>query len=212
MRIFRREYWLNLIVNNDNSATFHFMTIISWITLIGICAIGAMSPGPSLAVILQNRVQRGLRDALVASWAHAMGIFFWALAASSTLGILFRRFPQVKALLTLTGAIFLIYLAIKCWGSRRSDDTSQNTQLPAAWFTGLSISIFNPKIFVFFTALFSQFVPEEANFIIYLVMAIIAGLVDGTWYSIVSLFVGYTGLDKSLNRHSLLLNRVSACF
>jgi hypothetical protein len=43
-------------------------------------------------------------------------------------------------------------------------------------------------------------------------MATIAGLVDGTWYSIVSLFVGQTGLDKSLNRHSLLLNRLSACF
>lgn len=188
------------------------MSLISWLTLVGICAIGAMSPGPSLAVILQNRVQRSLRDALIASWAHATGIFFWALAASTTLGTLFQRIPTAKNYLTLAGAAFLIYLAIKSWGSNSNDGSTPKNKLPAAWVTGLSISILNPKIFVFFTALFSLFIPEKASYITFFGMATVAGLVDGTWYSIVSLFVGQTGLDKSLNRHSLLLNRLSACF
>jgi len=186
------------------------MTLISWLTLVGICAFGAMSPGPSLATILQNRVQRSLSDALVASWAHAAGIFFWALAAGTTLGTIFQRIPRVKTSLTLAGAAFLIYLAIKSWENHRSDYSTQNTQLPAAWFCGLSISLLNPKIFVFFTALFSQFIPEGASFITLLGMATVAGLVDGTWYSFVSLLVGYVGLEKSLSRHSMLLNRVSA--
>jgi threonine/homoserine/homoserine lactone efflux protein len=188
------------------------MTFISWLTLAGICAIGAMSPGPSLAVILQNRVQRSLSDALVASWAHAAGIFFWALAASTILGILFERMPAVKTSFTLAGAAFLIYLAIKSWGSHSSDYSVQNNQLPAAWLTGLSISLLNPKIFVFFTALFSQFTPKGASLITLLGMAIVAGLVDGTWYSFVSLLVGHIGLEKSLNRHRVLLNRASAGF
>jgi threonine/homoserine/homoserine lactone efflux protein len=188
------------------------MNLISWLTLVGICAIGAMSPGPSLAVILQNRVQRSLSDALIASWAHAAGIFFWALAASTTLGILFQRIPAGKNYLTLTGAVFLIYLAIKSWGSQESNGAAQNTQLPAAWLTGFSISLLNPKIFVFFTALFSQFIPEGANFTTILGMATVAGLVDGTWYSFVSLLVGHMGLEKSLYRHRVLLNRASAGF
>ncbi|KPJ98539.1 MAG: hypothetical protein AMJ60_07870 [Desulfobacterales bacterium SG8_35] len=188
------------------------MNLISWLTLVGICAIGAMSPGPSLAVILQNRVQRSLSDALIASWAHAAGIFFWAMAASTTLGILFQRIPTVKNYLTLTGAAFLIYLAIKSWGSQESNDAVQNTQLPAAWLTGFSISLLNPKIFVFFTALFSQFIPEGADFTTILGMATVAGLVDGTWYSFVSLLVGHMGLEKSLYRHRVLLNRASAGF
>ena len=186
------------------------MNLISWLTLIGVCVMGAMSPGPSLAVIVQNRVQRNLSDALIASWAHAAGIFFWALAASTILGSLFQHFPIVKVYLTLAGAVFLIYLAIKSWGSHSSGDSLQNNQLPAAWLTGLSISFLNPKIFVFFTALFSQLIPEGASAATLLGMATVAGLVDGTWYSFVSLLVGNIGLEKSLGRHMLLLNRASA--
>jgi threonine/homoserine/homoserine lactone efflux protein len=188
------------------------MTLISWLTLVGICIIGAMSPGPSLAVVLQNRLHRGLSDALVTSWAHAAGIFFWALAACTTLGTLFQRIPSIKTSLIVAGAAFLTYMAIKSWNSHSSDCTTQNTQLPAAWLSGLSISLLNPKIFIFFTALFSQFIPAEASFITLLGMATVAGLVDGTWYSFVSLLVGHVGLEKRLSHHSMLLNRVSAGF
>jgi threonine/homoserine/homoserine lactone efflux protein len=188
------------------------MTLISWLTLVGIGAIGAISPGPSLAVILQNRVQRCLRDALVASWAHASGIFFWALVASTTLGALFQRIPTLKTSLTLAGATFLVYLAIKSWGSHGSEADAQNKHLPAAWLSGLSISLLNPKILLFFTALFSQFIPEGVGFITLLALAAVAGLVDGIWYSFVSLLVGRSGLEKSLRRHNVLLNRISAGF
>ena len=41
-------------------------------------------------------------------------------------------------------------------------------------------------------------------------MALVAGLVDGTWYSFVSLLVGHTGLANSLVRHSDLLHRTAA--
>ena len=185
------------------------MTFFSWLTLIGVCAVGAMSPGPSLAVILQNRLQRGLGEALVASWMHAAGIFFWALAASTTLGTLFKRLPAMKTSLTLAGATFLIYLAVKSWASS-SDNRARSTELPAAWLSGLSISFLNPKVFVFFTALFSQLIPEGAGIDTLLGMATVAGLVDGTWYSFVSLLVGPIGLVKGLNRHGVLLNRIAA--
>jgi len=182
------------------------MSLISWLTLIGVGVMGAMSPGPSLAVILQNRVQKGLSDALIASWAHAAGIFFWALAASTILGSLFQRIPIIKDYLTLAGAAFLIYLAIKSWGSHSTDNSVRNIQLPPAWLSGLSIS----KIFVFFTALFSQLIPEGASATTLLGVATVAGLIDGTWYSFVSLLVGHIGLEKSLSRHKMLLNRASA--
>lgn len=173
------------------------MTFLSWLTLAGVCALGAMSPGPSLAVILQNRVQRDLRTAMLASWSHAAGIFLWALTASSTLGILLRRFPSIKMLLALAGAVFLSHLAIKSWGSKGGSSDDQNDQLPAAWVTGLTIAVLNPKIFVFFTALFSQFIPDGAGSVTYPGMAAGAGVVDGTWYCVVSFLVGHTGLARA---------------
>jgi threonine/homoserine/homoserine lactone efflux protein len=186
------------------------MNVISWLTLIGVCIMGAMSPGPSLAVILQSRVHRSLRDALMASWAHAAGIFFWALAACTILGGIFHRIPTAKNYLTLAGAAFLIFLAVKSWGCHSIDDSAQNPQLPAAWLSGFIISLLNPKIFVFFTALFSQLIPAGASATTILGMATVAGLVDGAWYSFVSLLVGHIGFEKYLSRHRVLLNRASA--
>ncbi len=188
------------------------MSFFSWLSLVGICVIGAMSPGPSLAVVLQKRLQSSAGQGLVTSWSHATGIFFWALAASTTLGTLFQRFPAVKTILTVAGAAFLIYLAIQSWGSNDSDSGEPHRQLPAAWISGLSISLLNPKIFVFFTALFSQFIPAEAGVMTMIGMALVAFCVDGTWYSLVSLLVGRVGLDTKLNRYSLALNRVAAVF
>ena len=188
------------------------MTLISWLTLAGICALGAMSPGPSLAVILQKRIQGAAGEALIASWSHATGVFLWALAASTALGTLFQNLPAVKTSLTLAGAFFLVYLAIRSWGHNGNDYGDERRELPAAWLSGLSISLLNPKVFVFFTALFSQFIPKNAEPVTLIGMAIVAGLVDGTWYSFVSLFVGRIKLEKRLGRHGLLLNRVAAVF
>lgn len=188
------------------------MTLISWLMLVGICTVGAMSPGPSLAVILQKRIQSSAGEALIASWSHAAGIFFWALAASSTLGNLFRRFPAVKIFVTLAGTFFLVYLAMRSWGYKGDDNGDQPRRLPAAWLSGLSISLLNPKIFVFFTALFSQLIPENPGLMTLVGMAIVAGLVDGTWYSFVSLLVGRIKLEKKLSRYGVLLNRVAAGF
>lgn len=187
------------------------MTFISWLTLIGVCALGAMSPGPSLAVILQNRLQRGLGDALTASWTHAAGIFLWALAASTTLGMLFTTYPALKTFLTLAGAAFLVFLAFKSWQSTGSNENKPGGRLPPAWLTGLSISLLNPKIFVFFTALFSQLIPAQADFTTLAGMSMTAALVDGTWYSLVSVLVGSIGIEKSLGRHGTLINRAAAC-
>ena len=63
-----------------------------------------------------------------------------------------------------------------------------------------------------FTALFSQFIPEGPGAVTILGMASVAGLVDGTWYSLISLLVGRIGLDKKLYRHRIMLNRASAVF
>jgi len=186
------------------------MTFIAWLSLVGVCAVGAMSPGPSLAVILQQRLQRTTGQALIASWSHAAGIFFWGLAASTTLGTLFQRFPAGKTGLTGAGAAFLVYLAIQSWRSGNSHSEEPHRRLPAAWISGLSISLLNPKIFVFFTALFSQFIPAQASPATMLGMALVAFFVDGTWYSLVSLLVGRLGLDKKLNRHGRALNRAAA--
>jgi threonine/homoserine/homoserine lactone efflux protein len=77
----------------------------------------------------------------------------------------------------------------------------------AAIRDGLIIALVNPKILLFFTALFSQFVRLDSNIWEKLWLAGIAGGVDMLWYMLVALIIsrtessffsakGYFWLDK----------------
>lgn len=50
----------------------------SWLQLTGICFLGAMSPGPSLALIVNNSILHGKYYGLATSLGHGLGIGFWS--------------------------------------------------------------------------------------------------------------------------------------
>ena len=50
-----------------------------------VCVLGAMSPGPSLAVVLRNTVAGGRLRGVMTGLGHGIGFFFYALLAVSGL-------------------------------------------------------------------------------------------------------------------------------
>ena len=51
-----------------------------------------------------------------------------------------------------------------------------------SFFQGLSISLLNPKIFVWFLAIYSQFMSIENDIIFNTYLILTAGIVDTIWY------------------------------
>ena len=54
------------------------MNIESWFQLVAICFLGAVSPGPSLALIVANTLAGGRAYGVVTSLGHGAGIGIWA--------------------------------------------------------------------------------------------------------------------------------------
>ena len=52
------------------------MNITQWSQLIFICVLGAMSPGPSLAVILRNTISGSRTQGIMSGIGHGLGITF----------------------------------------------------------------------------------------------------------------------------------------
>ena len=50
-----------------------------------VCVLGAMSPGPSLAVVLRNTVAGGRLRGVMTGLGHGIGFFLYALLADGTL-------------------------------------------------------------------------------------------------------------------------------
>jgi Putative threonine efflux protein len=51
------------------------------------------------------------------------------------------------------------------------------------------ISIFNPKIFIWFIAIYSQFMSYDNNMYLNIMLILIAGTVDALWYILLVNFV-----------------------
>ncbi|MEW5248755.1 LysE family translocator [Microbulbifer sp. 2201CG32-9] len=169
------------------------MDWIAWLSLAGICTLGAMSPGPSLLIVMRNAAS-GVRQGLAAAVAHGIAIAVYAGLTAFGLAVLITSSPAVFAALQWAGAALLLYLG---WKSLRAtgsgSGTAEKPRAPVpvhrAALQGFGVAFFNPKVVIFFTALFSQFVTEQQSFTVKLGMAALASAIDAAWYCLVAIAV-----------------------
>ena len=181
------------------------MSLVLWLSLLLICVLGAMSPGPSLAVVLRQTVSNGRGHGIAAGCAHALGVGAWAAATVWGLGILVHQHETLFTALTWAGAAYLVWLGFNAlrFASTpvlQAESGVKETYGQAAR-SGLLISLLNPKLAVFFTALFSQFVSVGQGLDAQLIMVLTAALVDGFWYTLVALLFSQPHLLAWLRRH-----------
>ncbi len=189
------------------------MTFATWLTFLAICTLGAMSPGPSVAVVLKFTVNNGRAHGLAASWFHAAGIGLWAMATVSGLAVVVTRSETLFHWITWFGAAYLAWLGVKAImaGKEGPLDVAQagKVSLWQAGREGAVISLLNPKLAIFFLALFSQFIVVDASFSDHIIMVLTPTLVDGLWYSLVSVVLSQGPILAALQKRSQIVNRVT---
>lgn len=175
------------------------MTASQWLSLTLICFLGAATPGPSLVVIMRVALTAGRLEALLAAWSHAL-----AIGAYAALSLLF--FTSAQALggpwfwaVVVAGQGWLLYLGIGMIRASRKSVLAPEESLPvnARWYQGLIIGLINPKIWLFFTAVFSPFV-SQSN--VSVSLALLPFVVDGLWYSLIVLGITKGPLARWLVR------------
>ncbi len=195
---------------NHQSGTLRPMTMTIWLTVVSICLLGAMSPGPSLAVVLQQTLRGGRNAGLVAALAHGLGIGLYALLSISGIAVMITASPYLFTALQWLGAAYLIWLGIKglraSTGVNTGDDRKQSTRSAAR--SGFLVVFFNPKIAVFFIALFSQVIGSETSWLEKLIYAATAMLIDMAWYVIVAWSFSNPRWLGRLQKYSLWIERM----
>ncbi|MGL6261986.1 LysE family translocator [Vibrio sp. WXL210] len=189
------------------------MTLSIWFSLFLVCLLGAMSPGPSLAMVAKHSLAGGRINGLATAWAHAIGIGFYAMITITGLGVLLEQAPVVFKIITLLGAGYLAYLG---WNALRSKggvveklDKGQPTSTWQAAREGLMIALLSPKIMVFFTALFSQFVALADSLANHAVIVLTPLIVDGLWYTLITLLLSSAALLERVRSRAQLIDRLT---
>ncbi|NQU56462.1 MAG: LysE family translocator [Rhodospirillales bacterium] len=172
------------------------MDFLSWLQVLTICILGAMSPGPSLAVVLRNTISGGKRQGVLTGIGHGLGIFFYAGLVVTGLAVALAAAPQVELALSYGGILLLVWLG--CASLTSNGDTPQDVNVSgqSGFISGFLIAFLNPKIAVFFLAVFSPFLRLDAGGLEKAILALTAGTVDTLWYVLVALFLSGSVLTR----------------
>ena len=167
------------------------MTLLTFAQVFSVCLLGAMSPGPSMAVVINNAIFKGRYNGILTSIGHGIGIAFYATFAVLGIGLIIKTNLFLFNGLKILSIIFLIYIGVKSILNKQrlnleKKDIKENT---ISFFQGFSISILNPKILVWFIAIYSQFMSTDNELIFNIYLVSIAGIVDACWYIILTLAV-----------------------
>jgi threonine/homoserine/homoserine lactone efflux protein len=177
------------------------LAALDLLLLTGICFLGAATPGISLAVITRHTVIGGSGVGVVASACHALGVGLWALATVTGLALLFQRYPHLNQAFHVIGGLFLLWMAWRSWQASQQPLSAAANDAESlhgkalqgdvlhsgvgkkafigAGFDGFMIAFLNPKVGLFYLAIFSQFLNESLTLMGKAQMVLIAGLVDG---------------------------------
>ena len=187
------------------------LAVNDWLLLIGVCALGAMTPGASLAVVPRHTLRGSARAGVSAGLAHAAGIGVYAAATVAGLAVVLRGFPQLEIAIRLAGSLFLLWLALGSWRAAARPAPEPDAQAGAnAVRDGFLIAFLNPKVALFFLALFSQFVSAEMAMAARVQVAATAVVIDAAWYSLVALLLARGPMLAALRRHHDKVERTTA--
>ena len=186
------------------------MSLITFVQVLTVCLLGAMSPGPSMAVVINNAIFKGRYNGILTSIGHGLGIAIYATFAVLGLGLIIETNIIFFNSLKILSIIFLIFIGMKSILNKEKlnlekKDVKEKT---ISFLQGFSISILNPKILVWFIAIYSQFmsINNELIFNIYLVS--IAGIVDAFWYVFLTLIVTTKSTLNFFQTKILLIKKI----
>ena len=181
-----------------------------WVQFATICIVGAMSPGPSMALIIRNSIKYGRVSGILSSVGHAIGIGIYAGVSVVGLQIILINNIFLFNTIQFCGSVFLLVLGIlflRDTGQKLSIQDEQKSF--NSFIQGFAISILNPKILIWFAAIFSQFIEISSTNFIKLTMVLIASSIDGLWYIILTIIVTGFGLKQFLENNTKIIQNIS---
>ena len=167
-------------------------------TFVPIAALLSVAPGPGTAMVVRSSLRDGWRAGVLTVAGNEIGVVVWALLSVVGVSALVAASEVAFVALKLVGAAALIWLGVQ--SLRGSPPAELAERRGGAFRAGLVTSIANPKLAVFFVALFPQFVDPGASVLpTTLLMATLIVVFDFAWYTSLAVMVSRakSGLMRS---------------
>ena len=186
------------------------MSLFLWFQFALVCTIGAMSPGPSLVVVVRNNINYNRLAGIMTSIGHGLGIGVYATFAVLGLGFIIQTNQTLFLLIQILGLIFLFFLGLLFIFQKPSKEKINDEQNQLnSFLQGFMIAIINPKILIWFTAIYSQFISIDASIIFNVILILTASIIDALWYIIVSILITGYGFKNFLIDKKIMIQKTT---
>ena len=174
--------------------------------------LATASPGPGIAAILARAMNRGGEGMAAFIAGFVAGDLVWLTFAATGMAVLAQTAHAVFVVIKYVGAAYLLYLAWRLWTAPAEPVGAVGYQPPQSgmklFLGGLSLTLGNPKVMVFFMALLPTVVdlaklgPQDFLKLAVAICLILSGVLSG--YSLAALrarrFFRSTRAVRWLNR------------
>ena len=123
-------------------------------------------PGPTMLYLVSRTLSQGWKSGIISLLGVLTGDFFYIISVILGISSILINAPQVFNYIKILGAVYLIYLAYKTIKlkpniSKKLEQSFKKDNFLKLFSVGLLTNISNPKVALFFVAIFSQFINEK---------------------------------------------------
>ena len=126
----------------------------------------AFSPGLIIALVVNEAVQKGRKNALQVAYGAAAGAIGITIITAAVITYIFSLIPEILTFIYIFGIIYIVYKGIK---TIQDKGDSPEVLGSASFMSGFKINLANPKMWVFYLSVLPLFITDESNIFSYLI-------------------------------------------
>ena len=119
----------------------------------------AFSPGLIIALVVNEAVQKGRKNALQVAYGAATGAVGITIITAAVITYIFSLIPEILTFIYIFGMIYIIYKGVK---TLQDKGDSPEVLGSASFMSGFKINLANPKMWVFYLSVLPLFITDEA--------------------------------------------------
>ena len=150
----------------------------------------AFSPGLIIALVVNEAVQKGRKNALQVAYGAAAGAIGITIITAGVITYIFSLIPEILTFIYIVGIIYIVYKGIK---TIQDKGDSPKVLSSASFMSGFKINLANPKMWVFYLSVLPLFITDESSIfssLIYLgIVTIFINLFADISYAFVSSYL-----------------------
>ena len=174
--------------------------------------LAVMSPGPDTAIIFHQTFAKGRVQGTLTALGIGFGIFVHCFFAISGISLLIYSSDEAKFFIKFMGAIYLLYLGISFFISKKSSKTDESKVLfKNPFIIGFVTNLLNVKAFLFTVSLFS-FINLDSNTLMSFIYLLYFPIITAAWFSFVSYALTHQSMGDIFNKHSDSIQFTSSAF